>query len=201
MNQTPKTPTEEKAAGSLPSSTDVEKTSPSLGGAERREAIESLKKKAQARGIRRGPGRPVGSGRRQSEEGSDGDTERAGEPAPVSGSNGDRTNLDAARDLYASALDAVKGYREIGYAATGHNHWREIKPERMEAGAKTLVDVLAKLPQGAQIGILSSLVYLRLVSVGYDVFVDPVVKSYKLKNQPGQIKEEPTTENDTEKSA
>lgn len=201
MNQTPKTPTEEKAAVSLPSSTDVEKTSPSLGGAERREAIESLKKKAQARGIRRGPGRPIGSGKGKSTDGSAGDSGDDGDGDSVTRGNGHPANLDAARDLYTSALDAVRGYREIGYAATGHDHWKEIKPERMEAGARTLVDVLAKLPQGAQVGILSSLVYLRLVSVGYDVFCDPVVKSYRLKNQPGKIKEETTTENDTEKPA
>lgn len=176
---------------------NVKKTQEGMGVDERRAAFNSLKAKATAAGVRRGPGRKPGSKNKNS-DGSGGDTGRAGQSDAESQSSRDSATLDAARDLYASAVDAVRGFREVGFAATGHEHWKQIKPERIEAGARAVVDVLAKFPTGAQISILSGLVYFRLVAVGYDVFVDPIIKSHRLNNQkPGEVvtptEEQPNT--------
>jgi len=174
-----------KPEASLTASSDVPAVaSPppaSDGPYERGSAIAKVKLKAQRLGLRRGPGRPLGGGGKNRPEGGGGAGDSNGEQPSGPGGNGGDPKVDAARDLYGLAVDAVKGYREIGFAVTGHEHWKQIKPERLDAGARALVDVVAKLPPGAQASVLSSLAYARIAVVGWEVFGEPIARTRKVK--------------------
>lgn len=77
-------------------------------------------------------------------------------------------------------MDALKGYRELGYFVTGHEHWVQLPPERLDAGARCMGDILAKASPAVQASVLQALVWLRVLAVGGEVVVSPVLASWKL---------------------
>jgi hypothetical protein len=91
--------------------------------------------------------------------------------------------LDMQTFLTAPCLDALKGYRELGFFVTGHEHWKPSDPARMEAGARCMADILAKASPETRAEIIAGLVWLRVVAVGYDVVAAPIVVSAKRWNE------------------
>lgn len=78
-------------------------------------------------------------------------------------------------------VDALRGYHELGFALTGHAHWRAIKEERREAGAQSLARVIITLPAGVQASILVGLAWSSVALVSFEMFGAPVLASLKVK--------------------
>lgn len=87
-------------------------------------------------------------------------------------------------------MDSIKGVHHLGFARFGHEHWRKIDPARVEAGAEAYKTALFMLPPETVLKILQALIGLRVVTVTYELFVQPVAVSLELekraKAQPAQ---------------
>lgn len=145
-------------------------------------AFKELAKKAEKKIGKRG--RPYGGGGGKNQSGSGRDA--GGASLAFDGDAGGAPTspaFDLARDVYMGAVDAVRGYREIGFAVTGHDHWKKISDERVEAGARAVVDAMAKMPPESAAKIMAGLVWSRFLFVGAEVFVMPVVKSLRLNKE------------------
>lgn len=150
---------------------DKKPSSPGAGG----DRFRALRLKARKRGVGRGAGRPLkddGPGA----DGEEADQERARKlpaPAPMA-------PADIAAVIVDPCRDALVGYRELGFFVTGHEHWKPPRPERMEAGARCMADILSKASPETRASIIAGLVWLRVLAVGYDVVGAPVVESYRV---------------------
>lgn len=80
-------------------------------------------------------------------------------------------------------MDSIKGAHHLGYARFGHEHWRKIDPARVESGAAAYWAALSMLPPETVLKILQALVGLRVVTVTYELFVQPVAVSLELEKQ------------------
>ncbi len=105
---------------------------------------------------------------------------RAAGDAPPAGGGAGGPGVDLAGILNLRCMDAINGYRNVGYFLTGHAHWKAISAERVEAGARTMVDLIARMPEAAQIALVNSLCYTAIIAVAGEIFVAPAVVSLQI---------------------
>lgn len=82
--------------------------------------------------------------------------------------------------LRSQVVDSIRGYHELGFALTGHEHWRGFKPERREAAADSLTRVIERMPPNVQASLLIALAWGSVGLVSFEVLVAPAVASVKI---------------------
>jgi len=82
--------------------------------------------------------------------------------------------------LRGQVVDALRGYHELGFAVTGHEHWRAIKQDRRESAADSLSRCVAGLPPKVQASILLALAWASVGVVSVEMFAAPVYASLKV---------------------
>lgn len=85
--------------------------------------------------------------------------------------------------LRGQVVDALRGYHDLGFAVTGHQHWKEIKEDRRESAADTLSRCVAGLPPTIQASVLLALAWGSVAVVSVEMFAAPVVKSMRVKRE------------------